>query len=331
MNTIRDFSFLCIIAFSALSASCSSCQSQKPVSEPYQQVSPDFDADSAFSYIEKQVSFGPRVPMTPAHADCGDYLAAKLSSFGAKVIEQKATVKHYNGKNIEIRNIIGSFQGEKEKRLLLFAHWDSRPFADQENDPVKRNRPILGADDGASGVGVLLEVARQLQHNTPECGVDILFFDLEDWGQAEFDDHYIPGNWWCMGSQHWAKAPHTPDYKAKFGILLDMVGAPDATFMRESESMRYAANIVEKVWRTASKMGFGQLFIDKKTGSIYDDHIPVNQIRNIPCIDIINLKSKSSSGFASHWHTLDDTMQNINKSTLKSVGQTVLEVIFLEK
>ncbi|MDR1518019.1 MAG: M28 family peptidase [Dysgonamonadaceae bacterium] len=331
MKTFRNFSFLCILAFSALLVSCNSCQSQKAIPEPYHQVSPDFNADSAYSYVEKQVGFGPRVPMTAAHTACGDYLAAKLSSFGAEVVEQKASITHYNGKDIAIRNIIGSFQPEKESRILLFAHWDTRPFADREKDPAKTNQPIPGADDGASGVGVLLEVARQIQQKAPDCGIDIIFFDLEDWGQAEFDDHSVPGNWWCMGSQFWAKEPHTPGYKAKFGILLDMVGAADATFMREGESLRYAANIVEKVWGTASKMGFGQFFPRKKSGSITDDHIPVNQIRKIPSIDIINLKNDSSSGFAAHWHTHGDNMQNIGKTTLKAVGQTILEVIYLEK
>ena len=332
MVTFRYFFFLCVLVFSAMLVSCNSCQSQKRATQgSYLQVSPDFNADSAYSYVEKQVGFGPRIPATAAHAACGDYLAEKLASFGAQVIEQKANVTHYNGKNIEMRNIIGCFQPEKENRILLFAHWDTRPFADRESEPSKQHQPILGADDGASGVGVLLEVARQLQQKTPECGIDIIFFDLEDWGQAEFDDEYIPGNWWCMGSQYWSEEPHVPGYKAKFGILLDMVGAADATFMREGESMRYAANIVEKVWGTAAKMGFGSYFIGEKTGSIYDDHVPVNQIRNIPSIDIIQLKNGSSSGFASHWHTLNDNMDNIGKTTLKAVGQTVLEVVYTEK
>ena len=181
------FIVLLVVVGLVFSASCNSCQSQKNAGKEttaiaYAKVSPDFNSDSAYRFVEKQVSFGPRVPGTTAHKACGDYLSEKLAAFGADIFEQKAHVTHYNGQNIQIRNIIGSFQPEKEKRILLFAHWDSRPFADEEPDPDTQNRPIPGADDGASGVGVLLEIARQLQLQPPGIGVDIIFFDLEDWG-----------------------------------------------------------------------------------------------------------------------------------------------------
>jgi len=173
--------------------------------EQYVKVSPDFNPDSAYSFIEKQVSFGPRIPNTPQHAACGDYLVAKLNDFGAQVMEQKTTVTHYNGQKIPIRNIIGIYQPQKTKRVALFAHWDTRPFADQENDPTRQRQPILGADDGASGVGVLLEIARQLNLKSPNIGIDIIFFDLEDWGPAEFEKIRPPAIGGVWGHSNWAK------------------------------------------------------------------------------------------------------------------------------
>lgn len=338
MNKVSLF-FLIILSVAGISffASCSSCQTQKQAAEntppipSYTQQSPDFNPDSAYAYIEKQVNFGPRVPKTTAHQACGNYLVARLNAFGAQVVEQKANITHYTGENIPIRNIIGTFFPEKEKRVLLFAHWDSRPFADEENDPQRQKQPIAGADDGASGVGILLEIARQLQQTPTEVGVDIIFFDMEDWGQPSFDKDFVEGDWWCVGSRYWAEHPHTPDYKADFGILLDMVGAPDATFTKEEYSMQYASNMVEKVWSTAARLGYGNYFIQKRGGYITDDHVPVNEYHRAPSIDIINLKDNTGTGFATHWHTLNDDMRNIHRETLNAVGQTVMEVIYNEK
>ena len=312
--------------------SCNSCQSQKNagkemVVQTYTKVSPDFNADSAYHFVERQVSFGPRVPGTVAHEACGDYLLEKLASFGAEVFEQKAQVTHYNGQDIPIRNIIGSFLPEKEKRLLLFAHWDTRPFADEESDPGAQTTPISGADDGASGVGVLLEVARQLQQQSPDIGVDIAFFDLEDWGQPSFDKKFVPGEWWCVGSRYWSEDPHKAGYKASFGILLDMVGAADATFLREGYSMQHAPSVVSNIWSTASLLGYGNFFLQRNGGYITDDHLPVIEIRGIPCANIINLKG---DGFAPHWHTRRDDMRNISRETLRAAGETVLEVVYRE-
>lgn len=322
-------------AAAAFAVLCGSCRSQKKAGREtatafYVKVSPDFDADSAYAYLEKQTAFGPRVPGTEAHAACGDYLSAKLKDFGAGVVEQQADVTHYNGQNIRIRNIIGSYRTEKEKRILLFAHWDSRPFADRETDPQEQQRPIPGADDGASGVAVLLEIARRLQTQPAECGIDIVFFDLEDWGQAEFDKNYLSGNWWCVGSRYWSENPHIPSYKARFGILLDMVGAADATFPYEGYSLQHAPKILSRIWSIASGLGYGNFFIRRNGGYITDDHLPVIENLNIPCVNIINLKN-SDTGFAPHWHTHSDDMRNIRKETLKAAGQTVMEVIYREK
>jgi hypothetical protein len=337
MKKYHNICFITIIGVGLLLiVSCNSCRKQKDlvqqeVIEPYVQVSPEFNADSAYRYVEKQVSFGPRVPNSDAHRACGDYLTAQLSLFGAEVTEQKADIRHYDGSILRMRNIIGSYQPEKAKRILLFAHWDTRPWADRETDPQKQKQPIPGADDGASGVGVLLEIARQLQQKPIAVGIDIIFFDLEDSGQPVFDTHIVPGEWWCLGSEYWAKNPHVPEYKASYGILLDMVGAPDASFMKEGYSVQYAANIVEKIWRTAVNLGYGQFFISRNNGYVTDDHLPVNKHHRAPAVDIINIKDNTSTGFPSHWHTHDDNMNIISRGTLKAVGQTVMEVIYSEK
>ena len=294
----------------------------------WQQTEVHFDADSAYHFVDKQVQFGPRIPNTPQHTACGDYLSAKLKEFGAEVIEQRAGLKAYDGKILKARNIIGSYLPEASERILLCAHWDTRPFADNDPDPANHRMPVMGANDGASGVGVLLEVARQLQRRLPEVGVDIIFFDAEDNGTPYFYDGVeTEGNTWCLGSQYWAKNPHTPNYRAQFGILLDMVGAPDATFYKEGYSVQMAGSVVEKLWSKAAAMGKGSLFINGKGGYITDDHVAVMEGRRFPCIDIIDF-DPHAQGFGHYWHTVNDTMENVDRSTLKSVGEVVLAVIY---
>ncbi|MDR0732624.1 MAG: M28 family peptidase [Dysgonamonadaceae bacterium] len=292
---------------------------------------PVFNADSAYFYTEKQVSFGSRVPNTPAHDACGDYLADELRRFGAAVVEQQATLRLLDNSPIAVKNIIGSFYPENKNRVLLCAHWDSRPYADRDPDEKNRHTPIDGANDGAGACAVLLEIARHVSANQPSVGIDIIFFDAEDWGKPDFppeDKHY--GNW-CMGSEYWAKNPHAPDYTARYGILLDMVGASGAQFFKETFSSLHAPQIVEKVWEAAQAAGYAAYFPNRTGGAIEDDHIQVMKHRKIPCIDIIHYDPDSESGFASYWHTLDDTMENVDKNTLQAVGQTVLQVIYKEK
>lgn len=290
-------------------------------------ATPAFNADSAYAYVEKQVLFGPRVPNTSSHKACGDYLASELRRFGAKVYEQEALLTAYDNTGLEARNIIGAFNPDSRQRILLFAHWDSRPYADHDPQSGNYKKAIDGADDGASGVGVLLEIARQIGQQDPGIGIDIIFFDAEDYGTPEFVKNFKPDTW-CLGSQFWAKKPHVPNYHAEFGILLDMVGSKQATFFKEQQSMMYAARYVELVWNTARNLGYGKYFINAAGGAVVDDHQYVIQGTNIPCLDIINYDPETEKGFASYWHTLDDTMKNIDKETLKAVGQTVLEVVY---
>ena len=287
---------------------------------------PKFQGDSAFAFVEKQVSFGPRVPNTPAHTACKNWLANQLRSYGAKLTEQSFTVDAYTGEKLHAVNIIGSFHPKKTKRIVLAAHWDSRHIADQDSDEQKKKEPILGADDGASGVAVLLEIARLLKDAPIDLGVDIVLFDVEDYGENGGNNSAS----WCLGSQYWSRQPHIVGYKAKYGILLDMVGAKNARFGLEAESMRYAPQLMQKIWKLAQDLGYGNYFVSINVPGITDDHVYVNRIAGIPMIDIINRPATSSSGFVSHWHTHKDNMDIIDKRTLRAVGQVLLNVIYKE-
>jgi len=289
---------------------------------------PNFNSDSAYFFVEQQVNFGPRVISSKAWDNCSKYLTNKLESYNAKVIVQQAPITTYDQKNHTLRNIIGSYSPEKNNRIALFAHWDSRHVADY--DTINTSKPILGANDGGSGVGVLLEIARNLNLKNPKIGVDIIFFDAEDYGQPENSKFPIMNDSWCLGSQHWSKNPHKQNYFAKYGILLDMVGGKDAEFWQESISSYYASNIIKKVWDVAHNIGYSNFFIYKNSPQIMDDHYYVNTIAGIPTIDIIEYDPFSKTNFNKHWHTHADNMNNVDRKTLKAVGQTVMDVIYSE-
>lgn len=296
---------------------------------------PSFSADSAYGFIEKQVSFGPRVPNSKAHKEAGNWLVEKLKSFGGQVTEQEFVAKAFDGTELQSRNIIATFFPKASKRILLAAHWDSRPFADHDPNAEKRDHPIAGANDGASGVGVLLEIARAIQNaqQKPNVGVDIIFFDSEDYGEPDHQDIATEDGevYWCLGSQYWSKNKHIPSYSAYYGILLDMVGGHGATFYKEGTSMHYAPKVMENVWQVAYQLGYGNYFINQMAdGSITDDHVFVNMEAKIPMIDIVQHDPNSRSYFADYWHTHKDDMDAISKETLKAVGETVLVVLYRE-
>lgn len=285
---------------------------------------PNFNADSAYFFVEQQVLFGPRAPNTEAHKKCGNYLVSKLEQYGAKIFTQESVEKRFDGEKLNMKNIIGSFSPDKNERIFLCAHWDSRFIAD--HDTIRNKEPIDGANDGASGVGVLLEIARQISIKKPEIGVDIIFFDLEDQGEGGSGDVLS----WCIGSQYWSKTPHISNYNAEYGILLDMVGGPGAVFTQEGYSLEYAKEIVDKCWDQAIESGFSDYFSFDKTPGIIDDHLPINEIIKIPTIDIIEYDPATESHFNKFWHTHGDDMNNISKETLNAVGQTVLAVLYNE-
>ena len=287
-------------------------------------VPPDFNGDSAFAYVKYQADLGPRTPGSKAHEKVVDYYEKQFKRFGAQVLIQAGNTSTFDGKNWLLKNVIASFYPENQNRIMLCAHYDSRPFSEKESDPKLKQNACPGVNDGASGVGVLMEVARIIHEKDPKIGVDIILFDLEDYG----DNGGMPDTW-CLGSQYWSKNPHKAGYTARYGILLDMVGAKDARFPREEISMFYANDVVNKVWKAAKVSGAGAYFIDAEAGEMTDDHAFVNKIAQIPCIDILHYDAFANSFFAHHHKNTDD-MSTIDKATLKAVGQTLLEVIYNE-
>lgn len=303
----------------------------EPKPQPKAEV-PVFNPDAAYNYVDAQVKFGPRVPGTPAHAACADWLQKELERLGAKVTLQKAEVERHDGKRLPLLNIIGSFHPERTRRILLCAHWDTRYEADQDpNNPKKQ--PAMGADDGGSGVGILLEVARVLgERALANIGVDIVLFDVEDQGMSGGSMRLNTDKTWCLGSQYWSRTPHVPGYKADYGILLDMAGASGARFPQESFSREHANAYIQRVWNEAHALGYHDYFVGPLDHDIIDDHVFVTLYAKIPTIDIINLQPgpDGRSRFGHYWHTLQDDMSIIDKSTLKAVGQTLLQVLYKE-
>ncbi len=295
---------------------------------------PVFNADSAYAFVERQLAFGPRVPGTDAHYKAADWMAGKLGSYADTLIVQPFRARVYTKAILNGQNIIASFNPDANKRILLAAHWDSRPYADFDPDPENHFKPIDGANDGASGVGVLIEIARLLKAYplNPTLGVDIILFDLEDYGPHNSVRTWGDDDFWALGSQHWARNKHLPGYRARFGILLDMVGASDPVFPREYYSQQYASWVLDKVWRRAGRLGFDHVFVNKPGPPINDDHVPINRIAGIPTINIIHLDTGSPNGsFFEHWHTLQDNLDIIDLETLRMVGTVVTTVLYEEQ
>lgn len=319
LSTKRFIYFLALITLFA-------CGSEDPerlnFSEKGNEV-PVFNADSAYSFVEKQVSFGPRNPNSEGHRLTKDYLLDKLRSYaGARsVFAQEFTEQGYEGDTLRLTNIIAAFNTQSSDRIMLCAHWDTRPRADE--DSLNPEKPILGADDGGSGVGVLLEMARLLSRELPEIGVDIVLFDGEDYGKKGSLDKYF------LGSRYWANNPPVKNYSPRFGILLDMVGGVDAQFPKEKYSLRYAPALVNEIWSIAEEKNYSQYFLDQKGSAISDDHVVINRILNIPTIDIIRHRPDTEDiTFAPYWHTRNDNMDIISRETLQAVGDVLAELIY---
>ena len=299
--------------------------------EKVQPVGPDFNADSAYIYLQEQCDFGPRTMNSTAHDKCEKWIIQKFEQYGCKVTTQKATLNGYDGTPLRSTNIIASYNPEATTRIMFCAHWDCRPWADNDPDSTNWHKPIVAANDAASGVGVMIELARILKGSGLELGVDFICFDAEDYGTPQWFEGEDPGDTWALGAQYFAN--NLPEgYAPRYGILLDMVGGVGAKFYREGMSMQYAPAIVKKVWNAARQVGYGSYFPKDDGGMITDDHIPVNQTANIPCIDVIPYYPDcAQSSFGPTWHTIADNMDNIDKNTLKAVGQTMVQVLFTEK
>ena len=301
--------------------------------EKVQPVGPAFNADSAYAFTKAQCDFGPRPMNSDAHEKCLKWIENKFKQYGCEVSLQKADLKGWDGTTLHSTNIIARSNPKATTRIMLCAHWDSRPWADNDPDSLNWHKPILAANDGASGVAVMLELARLLKASGQKAaiGVDFVCFDAEDYGVPQWSDTQDDGSSFALGAQYWAEnVPH--GYDPRYGILLDMVGGQGAQFYREGMSMQYAPSIVRKVWRAARQAGYGSFFPNDEGGMITDDHLPVNQTAKIPCIDIIPYyPACQQSSFGPTWHTLADNMDNIDKNVLKAVGQTMVQVIYSEK
>jgi Zn-dependent M28 family amino/carboxypeptidase len=318
MNRIFVFAFATVML-------CLSCKNEpkknqtKPLESSTPSIAtPTFNTDSAFAFVEKQVSFGFRVPGSKSHKACGNWIISKMKAYGAQVTVQDFKSNFFDKKNVPSFNIIASYQPELPDRIVLAAHWDTRMIG--EKDQKMKNKPIMGADDGASGVANLIEMARLLQSTKLPIGVDLIFFDAEDNGNDQ--------KGWCQGAEYWSKNLHKQGYKARFGILMDMVGAKNAKFGHESYSKQNAGDYMNKIWSIAQGMGYADLFVNTETGAITDDHYYVMANAGIPMVDIINRPmNPDTDGFGTHHHTQGDNLSVIDKRTLGAVGKVVTEVM----
>lgn len=301
--------------------SCGESNERTGFSEQGREV-PVFSSERTYQYIENQVDFGPRVPNSDAHRAAKNYYRDHFQSVaGTRSVFVQSFEKEVYGDTLNLYNVLVSFGTEHSDRIVLAAHWDSRPRA--ENDPEDTESPISGADDGASGVGVLMELANIFAEHAPPIGIDIILFDGEDYGEPSDLANYF------LGSRHWGENPPVPGYSPRFGILLDMVGGENATFSKEGYSLRFYPRLVEEIWSIAEELGYSSLFIDERGGLVSDDHVIVQRTTGIPMINIINHRVDNGQVmFPPYWHTQDDTMRNINRETLQAVGDVLLELIY---
>lgn len=287
---------------------------------------PAFSADSAFHFVERQVSFGPRVPNTEAHRAAAEWKLDVLRQYaGASgVYAQRFRQPGYDGDTLVLVNIIAAFNPSSTDRIMICAHWDSRPRSDADADPTMAAQPVLGADDGGSGVAVLLELARIFRDNPPPIGVDIVLFDGEDYGREGDLANYF------LGSRYWAQNPPVPGYQPRFGILLDMVGGKGARFPKEVYSLNAAPNLVNEIWSLAGQMGYSEMFPDEIGLPIQDDHVILNQYTSFSTIDIIHHRRPfgDMTGFPDYWHTSRDNLDIIDPKVLDAVGKLMVELIY---
>ena len=299
---------------------------------------PKFDPNSAYDFTDKIIAFGPRSVGTPGAQRVRVYIEDEFKKFGATITEQKFKANIYDGKSLDAVNIIARTNLQAGKRILLTAHWDSRPFADEDTDPTKKKLPVAGADDSGSAIGTLLEIARQLQLKPlADIGIDFILFDAEDYGDATkigpmtTEQQKASNLTWGLGSQYWSSHLHVPGYAPMYGVNLDMIGARGAHFPKEGVSLKYAPAAVEKIWRVGRSLGYTNYFSEETFAELIDDHRFVNEIAHIPMVDIINLSSEPNHTFGDYHHTAHDTMDILDKKTMEAVGQTLLSVLHYEQ
>lgn len=320
-----------ILTLVAAALMLASCNHDKPAVDTttttdYSKVQiPQFDADSAYGYVAAQLEFGYRTPGSKGQEQCAQYLAKTMERWCDEVMVQDFNTTLWNDNVVKGKNIIASLDPENQHRILIAAHWDSRLWADHDPDPANHKKPIPGANDGASGVAAIMEMARVMSQDRPGVGIDFIFFDVEDQGAPEWAD-CNKDDTWCKGSQYWAMNPHKPYYKAIYGVLFDMVGSANPRFTKEEVSMYFASNIMNKYWNVAASMGMGNIFVDQKSPSILDDHLYINQNTHIPTIDIV--QNTPDCSFYPYWHTMGDDLDKIDRNSLKAVAEVTMKAIY---
>ncbi|HKI79035.1 MAG TPA: M28 family peptidase [Ignavibacteriaceae bacterium] len=300
---------------------------QQEISKPLYELAknyniPKFDSENAYNQVKAQVNFGPRNPNSKGHEAALNYLQNELKKYCDDVQLQSFTYSGYNDEKLNLTNIIGRFNPAEKNRIILCAHWDTRPRAEKAEDPKRRNEPILGANDGGSGVGVILEMAKILKTNKINYGVDLVLFDGEDYGKESDLDNF------CLGSKYFAVNYKEPNYPA-FSILLDLVGDKEAEFKVEGNSKNYAPEVIKTVWGIASQIN-ANMFSQQDGSAIYDDHIPLNRagLKTIDIIDMELVGADTPVKRRNYWHTHKDTMNNIGKNALQQVGDVLTHLIY---
>ena len=279
---------------------------------------PDFDEDHAFEYLVAQCDFGPRNPGSEGYYACLDFIITELDQSADDIILQEFRYQEQrHRKRYDLQNIIARFNPDASFQTIISAHWDTRPWADQEDNRRDRNQPIIGANDGASGVAVLLELAKIMGETPPPIGVNLVFFDGEDLGVPGENETY------CQGSRYFAK--NLPIPRPDEAINLDMIGDKQLHLPVEKYSLEYNPNLVRYLWGRADDMGLDAFDITPQY-AIYDDHVPLHEIAGIPAIDLIDFKYPNP--YANFWHTMNDVPENCSAESLEQVGKLMVDYIY---
>ena len=272
-----------------------------------------FDGQRAYGYVRQQLDFGPRVPGTAAHRQAGDWLVQTLRGTADTVIVQEWVHVTARGDSLPMRNVLARFRPASGERVLYVAHWDTRPVADGEPDPARRTLPIPGANDGASGVALLLALGDALEAAPPAVGVDLLLVDGEDYGDFGRDEDVFIGSTWFAGHLP------SPAYRPLFGVVWDMIGDRDLEIFQETNSVQAAPEVVARVWGAAEELGYGAVFVPRGKYAIEDDHMPLIR-QGLRVIDVIDFDFP-------HHHRLSDNLATVSAASLQVVGDVALSLV----
>ena len=283
-----------------------------------QSTVPEFNSDRAFGFLEQQCDFGPRNPGSTGYYQCRDFLIGELQAGADTVIQQQFQLTDpISGEEYQLTNLIGRYNPQAEKRVLLGAHWDTRPWADLDPDVAQRMEPILGANDGASGVAVLLELVRLMKLKPPPIGVEIVFFDGEDMGLSGDPRSFARGSL--------TFASDLPIPKPDEAIIIDMIGDADLSIPVERYSMQQNPNLVRELWGLARDLDL-PAFENRVANAIFDDHIPLWEEAGIPAVDLIDFFYPNR--YMNFWHTHQDLPHNCSPASLGQVGTLLTYYIY---